>query len=231
MAREHKKCTVNVLKNGRHYLTSGYGKRTVNGVSGFHYGCDLVGGTDDRAATDYVIAFESGIVTKATNDVTGREPSEGNAVVIDHGNGISSCYYHMKKGTLKVKKGDCVARGDVLGYMGSTGNSTGAHLHFGIKKSGSWVDPLPYLTGEMTLGFERSAINARTLKYLYKGADVKLVQTLLNSAIDAKLDIDGSYGPKTRAAVKKYQKKKKLTADGVCGGETWASLTVSEASD
>ena len=83
----------------------------------------------------------------------------------------------------------------------------------------------------MTLGFERSAINARTLKYLYKGADVKLVQTLLNSAIDAKLDIDGSYGPKTRAAVKKYQKKKKLTADGVCGGETWASLTVSEASD
>lgn len=224
MAREYKECTVNVLKNGRHYLTSGFGNRTVNGVPGYHYGCDFVGGTDKCAATDSIIAFEDGIVTKATNDIDGRVPSEGNAVVIEHANGISTCYYHMKKGSVRVKAGDTVSRGEVLGYMGSTGNSTGAHLHFGIKKSGKWVDPLPYLTGKKTLGFDRREFGFRTLKYLYKGRDVMLAQLLLNARDGAGLDVDGSYGPKTRAAVTAYQKKTGISEGGVCGPETWASL-------
>ncbi len=224
MSRTFKDCTVSVLKKGRHYLTSSFGNRTVNGVPNYHYGCDFVGGTDARAATDYVIAFADGTVTKATNNVSGKTPSEGNAVVIDHGNGIYTHYYHLKKGTVKVKAGEKVARGAVLGYMGSTGNSTGAHLHFGIKKNGKFTDPLPYLMGKETFEEEAVTPKVRVLKYLYKGNDVKAVQAILNAVEGEKLDIDGSYGPKTRTAVMKYQKKHGIEEDGTCGKSTWTAL-------
>ncbi len=225
MARTFYECAVNVLKGKRHYLTSGFGVRG----SGYHYGCDLVGGTDKAATTDYIIALEGGTVTKATNDVEGTTPSEGNAVVINHGNGISSYYYHLKKGSVKVKKGDTVSRGDVLGYMGNTGNSTGAHLHLGIKADGKWVDPLPYLTGENELGFKRIGINMRTLSYTHRGGDVKTMQSLLNSYDGAGLTADGIFGKKTLSALKAYQQKRGLDADGVCGRQTWASLLGGEA--
>ncbi len=52
-------------------------------------------------------------------------------------------YYHLAN--RDVKKGAKVRQGDVLGYMGATGNVTGAHLHFGIQSGGEWVDPEPYL--------------------------------------------------------------------------------------
>ncbi len=224
MARTFIECTVKVLESGRHYLTSGYGKRGT----GYHYGCDFVGGTNERAATDYVVAFEGGTVTKATNDVDGKKPAEGNAVVIKHESGISSYYYHLKKGSVKVKAGDIVARGDVLGYMGNTGNSSGAHLHFGLKKSGKWLDPLPYLTGEKSLGYERFCIKLRSLCYIRRGRDVKALQSLLNGLCGENLELDGCYGAKTRAAVRAFQKSHSLTVDGICGKKTWAALLSGE---
>ena len=60
-----------------------------------------------------------------------------------------SVYYHMQKGFVKVKVGDSVTKGQVIGYMGLTGYSTGAHLHFGVYSNlTTHVDPLPYLKGE-----------------------------------------------------------------------------------
>lgn len=141
-----------VLGKGVHYMTSAYGKRTyTNGgktVSDFHYGIDLVG---KGIATDDIIAFSDGTVTEALNNVTGSVPSQGNYVKLDHGNGIYTVYYHMRAGSVRVKKGEKIKKGAVLGYMGSSGNSTGAHLHFGIFVNGSWVDPYPYLAGEKNL--------------------------------------------------------------------------------
>ncbi len=228
MARKLIKCTVPVLKKGNHYLTSGYGERTVRGIKGFHKGCDLVGGSASGAATDYILAFESGIVTKATNNVEGDTPSEGNAVYINHGNGIETCYLHMRRGSVTVKEGTPVARGDVIGYMGSTGNSTGAHLHFGMKINGSWVDPLPYLDGTAPLPFKRSLQKVKTLRRGDKGADVALLQRLLNSVSSAGLDVDGSYGAKTESAVLDYQTVFGLKADGIFGGNSWAHIIRSE---
>lgn len=228
MARKFIECIVPVLKKGKHYLTSAYGKRTVNGVEGFHRGCDFVGGTDKAAATDYVVAFESGVVTHATNDVDGKTPSEGNAVYINHGNGIYTYYFHLKRGSVTVKKGDLVARGDVIGYMGNTGNSTGAHLHFGMKIDGEWCDPLPYLVGEADTGHRRSTQSVKSLRRGDKGADVAALQTILNAVTDAKLTVDGSFGAKTEAAVKEYQTAASLEADGVFGGKSWASILHSE---
>ncbi len=67
----------------------------------------------------------------------------GYTVILDHGNGLRSLYGHLKGEWVHV--GDWVARRDIIGALGSTGNSSGPHLHFEIRKNGRRVDPLPYL--------------------------------------------------------------------------------------
>ena len=67
----------------------------------------------------------------------------GNRVMIDHGNGFVTLYAHLS--SISVGVGQTVNRGDVVGRMGSTGRSTGTHLHFEIRKGGVLVDPLGYL--------------------------------------------------------------------------------------
>lgn len=129
-----------VLKEGVHYLTSDYKSR--NSKRPTHNGMDMIG---KSYACDYIVAIEKGIVKTSSYD-----SSRGYYVEIEHEKG-NSLYYHMKKGTVKVSKGESVKKGQILGYMGSTGNSTGNHLHFGIKVNGSIVDPKPYLLGEKSL--------------------------------------------------------------------------------
>jgi len=99
----------------------------------FHYGVDLGGpkGTPIKAT-------RSGTVTLAK-----YSSSAGYYVKIDHGDGFTSIYMHMTH--YIVKKGDKVEAGEVIGYMGSTGTSTGSHLHFGITYKGSYVNPAKYI--------------------------------------------------------------------------------------
>ncbi len=99
----------------------------------FHYGVDLGGpkGTPIKAT-------RSGKVTLAT-----YSSSAGYYVKIDHGDGFVSIYMHMTH--YIVKKGDTVDAGQVIGYMGSTGTSTGSHLHFGITYKGNYVNPAKYI--------------------------------------------------------------------------------------
>ena len=224
MAKRYIAATVPVLASKSHYCTSPYGIRTitVNGKTstGTHNGIDLVA----AKGTDYIVAFESGIVTYARGDVTGSTPSEGNSVYIDHGNGYKTYYFHMKTNSVKVKAGDLVRRGQKIGYMGTTGNSTGAHLHFGIKMNNAWVDPEPYLLGKKDMGVERMTITLRTLSQGLRGEDVKTLQQLLNAKIKAGLETDGKFGPLTNAALRKYQAANALVADGKCGPATWSAL-------
>lgn len=136
---------MSVLKNGYEYMTSGYGNRTytMNGkqVSDFHLGIDLV---SSKYGTDYIVAFESGKVTYA-----GYNGSYGNVVYIDHGNGYQTRYAHQKY--LNVKVGQNVKKGDVLGYMGTTGNSTGNHVHFEVRINGNTVNPYDYVFNGKTI--------------------------------------------------------------------------------
>jgi murein DD-endopeptidase MepM/ murein hydrolase activator NlpD len=67
----------------------------------------------------------------------------GNLIVIDHGNGVSTWYGHNS--SLTVSVGQSVSRGQVVAKAGSTGNSTGPHVHFEIRYNGNPVDPVPYL--------------------------------------------------------------------------------------
>ena len=116
-------------------LTSPYGYRThpTTGQWKFHNGVDLA---NNQGTPIY--AARSGKVTVATYGGT-----YGYYVTINHGDGYSSLYAHMTHYT--VSKGQTVKKGDVIGYMGSTGRSTGPHLHFSIFLNGSSVNPMNYI--------------------------------------------------------------------------------------
>src|SRR5690606_10160822 len=86
-----------------------------------------------------IVAFADGIVLYSQANAGGF----GNLTVIDHGNGLSTYYAHMMYQGLR--HGTKVRAGQTIGYVGSTGNSTGPHLHFEIRINGTPVDPLPYL--------------------------------------------------------------------------------------
>ena len=115
-------------------ITSYYGKREKPNAkaTSMHRGIDIgaPNGTD-------VLATDSGKVI-----VAGFGKSYGNYVVIDHGNGYTSLYAHNSR--LCVSVGDTVVRGQVIAKVGSTGNSTGPHIHFEISKNGTLVNPMSF---------------------------------------------------------------------------------------
>jgi murein DD-endopeptidase MepM/ murein hydrolase activator NlpD len=117
-------------------ITSPFGYRTdpVTGAIGFHAGLDLGApcGTPIKAAG-------TGIVVSAGFNSGGY----GNMTLISHGAGMSTLYGHQS--SIIVAEGQSVAQGQVIGYVGSTGKSTGCHLHFEVRVNGNPVDPLGYL--------------------------------------------------------------------------------------
>jgi murein DD-endopeptidase MepM/ murein hydrolase activator NlpD len=112
-------------------VSSGYGdQRVYNGkTSGVHYGLDLVGRTGDPIA-----ASAEGRVVLARDCYL-----SGWTTVVWHGAGVFTVYLHQSK--VEVKAGQRVGRGQRIGRVGSTGRSTGPHLHWGVKLDGLWVDP------------------------------------------------------------------------------------------
>jgi murein DD-endopeptidase MepM/ murein hydrolase activator NlpD len=86
-----------------------------------------------------LLAVNSGTITYAS-----RMGTYGNVVKIKHGGGYESLYAHQSR--VGVKHGQSVKKGQVIGYVGSTGRSTGPHLHFGLQKNGRWIDPMKVLS-------------------------------------------------------------------------------------
>ena len=122
------------VKNG--WVSSGYGKRTdpFTGKKEFHKGVDLAGKEGSR-----VLSVGDGIVTWV-----GKRAGYGNLVEITHGNGYVTRYGHNKK--LLVAVGDTVKKGQQIAVLGSTGRSTGPHVHFEVVHNGQQVNPSKYLT-------------------------------------------------------------------------------------
>lgn len=116
-------------------ITSRFGGRSdpITGASAFHEGVDIAAAPGQK-----VHAAADGIVVRA-----GRIGSLGKAVYIAHGFGLATRYGHMSR--LVVQPGQQVKRGDVIGYVGSTGRSTGYHLHYEVQLDGKPVNPVAYI--------------------------------------------------------------------------------------
>ncbi len=117
------------------YVSSDYGPRNAPtaGASTFHKGIDFAAayGTDIYAAYDGEVAAAS------------YSGAMGNYIMIDHGDGLYTVYEHCS--ALYVQKGDKVVMGQTIAAVGSTGISTGNHLHFGVRRNGEYTSPWPYL--------------------------------------------------------------------------------------
>lgn len=119
-------------------VTSPWGGRELQGSGDYHEGIDISG---PNAEGCLVVAGAGGTVIEAGYSSGGY----GNYVIIDHGNGIQTVYGHMLDNSLRVRTGQYIGKGEVIGQVGNTGYSFGAHLHFEVRINGIRVNPAPYL--------------------------------------------------------------------------------------
>ncbi len=162
-------------------ITSEFSNRIdpINGQQSTHTGLDLVG-ANGNAGVENVIAALDGVVVYPTSKTVSVCPSfsdggcgggYGNYVVIQHSDGNFTLYAHMHPNTVTVQAGDTVKQGQVIGKMGSSGRSTGTHLHFEVRKGAnlqsSVVNPLDYIdpnnprpmsTGSSGFSLEQSSL-------------------------------------------------------------------------
>lgn len=116
-------------------ITQRYGNKNARYVRGYHTGIDMgcMAGSPIYAAHDGTVSF------------SGWNGAYGNEVRVKANDSFETSYHHMSK--IAVRKGENVSAGKVIGYIGSTGMSTGPHLHFEVRLNGKDVDPAPYLSG------------------------------------------------------------------------------------
>ncbi len=118
-----------------YYYSSEFGWRTLWGKPDYHYGLDIA-----CAQNTKILAANGGTVLKSE-----EHWSYGNYVLIDHGGGMATLYAHMTRRAVSV--GETVSIGQVIGYVGTTGMSTGHHLHFEVRKNGEVQQPRDYIVG------------------------------------------------------------------------------------
>lgn len=136
---------VNPTTASNSVVTSGYGGRnavkTSKGYSSTNHDGIDIGGTGGNLNGQAADSIGGGKVTEVGYDENGY----GNYVVVDHGNGYTSLYGHLQKAT--VKQGETVSAGQQVGVIGSTGNSSGPHLHLRVRKNGQSIDPRTVIPG------------------------------------------------------------------------------------
>ncbi len=112
----------------------GYRMHPILGVQQFHNGVDMAA----PSGSPILAAYDGEVVAASYSS------SMGNYIMINHGDSLYSIYMHAS--ALYVSKGDVVSKGQKIAAVGSTGRSTGPHLHFGVRLNGEYVSPWTYLT-------------------------------------------------------------------------------------
>jgi murein DD-endopeptidase MepM/ murein hydrolase activator NlpD len=132
LARKTIPTTLPILSG---YYSSNYGQRIdpITGRSSFHTGVDII-----APAGTPIMAAAGGVVSGVE-----LQPEYGNTVDVDHDNGLTSRYAHLSKSLVKV--GDVVMKGQHIAYVGSTGRTTGPHLHFEVREKGIPLNPNKFL--------------------------------------------------------------------------------------
>lgn len=132
-----------VLKDATNQITCPYGYKG-------HVGVDVV---KYKGQLAYIIAHTEGTVIEVVKNYNRTDKSGhsyGNYVLLRHPNGYYTLYAHMKYGSVKVSKGQWVEKGQTIGYMGNTGYSQGAHLHFEVRdRKNKRINPTPYLDSNL----------------------------------------------------------------------------------
>lgn len=132
-----------LIKNKKYKITANYETN--------HVGIDLIGTTK---GSSYITAHSDGIIYQIidgkNNDTkTKGIDTYGNYIQIKHKNGYYTLYAHLEKG-LKLKKGDIIKKGQIIGQMGNSGNSYGTHLHFEVRNPNNFViDPTEYIEKDL----------------------------------------------------------------------------------
>ena len=141
---------MKLIASGQQQITFNFGNQKLNGKPYYHTGIDVVKVSN---ALDSIVAAERGKVIKVVSNVKGRDLTKGygNYVELQHGDNTVTKYCHLKYGSIKVKVGQIVKKEQEIGYMGNTGYTFGAHLHFQIIKNGNAIDPLPYINNNKKL--------------------------------------------------------------------------------
>jgi hypothetical protein len=139
-----------------------------------HNGIDLVAYDGKSSLTDYIVAHTGGTV-----ESVGYNKSAGYYANIRVSSRTIMAYYHFSQMPY-VKKGATVKKGEKLGYMGSTGSATGAHLHWGIKQDGQWIDPQPYLDKD----FKEEGL---TVDGVWGKATTKRLQQIFGTTVDGEI--------------------------------------------
>ena len=180
-----------VLEKGVHYLESPFGERKFAGSISQHNGVDLIG---KGKSADYVISIDKGVVKEVS-----YSESRGYYIGIKMENGYTTRYLHLKKGSIIVKKGQSVKKGQRIAYMGNTGyykdaqgkkHQVNVHLHFAVVNTkGNFVDPMPYLKGEKNFnkgGWVPGYYRPIKEKYMRTSPEVKVTNKVKWSSLNDK---------------------------------------------
>ncbi len=214
-------------------ITSPFGYRIhpITKLRAFHTGIDLV--KSHRAP---IHAFVGGLVLHARMGATGSGfGGYGNVVAIQDSKGSLHVYAHLDSCAVRI--GQNVKAGQVIGYQGNTGNSTGSHLHYEVRKKSEPKAPYGWIADRVNNCYEPTKylrdFNKTTVttskNYLSKGDTGPKVTTIQQGLIKLGYDLgkygaDGKFGNDTDAALKKFQTAHKLTVDGKFGVKSEAKL-------
>ena len=177
-----------VFKNKGNIVTNNY-------RVGSHNGIDLVG---TGYTLDYIIAHSDGVVVSSRNDYKTTDKtgnSYGNYVKIKHENGYYTLYAHMKYNSVTVKNGDRVSKGQVIGFMGATGLSFGAHLHFEVRNEKDVrINPTPYIDSNLPNKKEEKPVS-EIIYTVVPGDTLTSIARRHNTTVDALVKLNNIANP------------------------------------